>query len=107
MIGGNFDFDGNPISFWEWTALFAHRDRHVAVTAVAEGIEVSTVWMGIDYGFGRTESPLIYETMIFGGARHGDQWRTPNRDAALAAHDQAVALARDGKQQSPGEVLAE
>lgn len=106
MSGSNFDFDGNPIPLWEWVVLFADNDRHVAVTPVGEDVEVSTVWMGIDYGFGRTESPLIYETMIFGGDRDGDQWRTPNRDAALAAHDQAVALARDAKR-SPGEVRAE
>ena len=33
--------------------------------------------------------------MIFGGPHDEYQWRYPNREAALAGHDQAVALARD------------
>jgi hypothetical protein len=95
-VTGMFDFDGNPISQEEWSLLFFHTERHVALTAIADDVEVSTVFMGLDYGWGLTPAPLIYETMIFGGKHHGEQWRTPNRDAAQAAHDQAVALASEG-----------
>ncbi len=90
-----FDFDGNPIDHDEWIRLFfTTHDRHVAHDSVGE-YGVSTVWMGIDYSFGQGEAPLIYETMIFGGDLHGWQERTPNRNAALACHDQALALVRE------------
>lgn len=88
-----YDHEGDPIGFVEWHRLFA-ADRSVACTTVADGVEVSTVFMGLDYSFGMG-TPLIYETMIFGGAHDTERWRTPNRTAALAAHDQAVAFARD------------
>lgn len=86
-----YDFDGDPIDIWEWAHLFHSADRHVAHTEL-DGITVSTVWLGLDHSFdGRV--PLIYETMIFGGAHDEYQYRYPNKDAALAGHDQAVALA--------------
>ena len=75
-------------------ATVASPDRVIARTRVGDDVEVSTVWIGLDYSFGRG-APLIYETMIFGGPHDERQWRYPNRDAALAGHDQAVALARE------------
>jgi hypothetical protein len=91
-----YDFDGNPIGLWEWSELFADTDRRrVARTELGDGVEVSTVWLGLDHRFLGDGPPLIYETMIFGGPHDEWQWRWPNRDAALAGHDQAVALARD------------
>ena len=90
----HYDYDGNPIDLWEWVRLF-HSDDILARTRVDDDVEVSTVWLGLDYSFG-IGTPLIYETMIFSGPHDEIQWRYPNRDAALAGHDQAVALARDG-----------
>jgi hypothetical protein len=90
----HYDYDGEPIDLWEWVRLFHSSDRILARTRVADDVEVSTVWLGLDYSFGHG-TPLIYETMIFGGLADEIQWRYPNRDAALAGHDQAVALARD------------
>jgi hypothetical protein len=90
-----YGFDGESITRAEWCLLFAG-DRHVALTRIGDA-EVSTVWLGIDHNFGLGGAPLIYETMIFGGEHDEEQWRWPNRDAALAGHDQAVALARDAR----------
>jgi hypothetical protein len=90
----HYDLDGNPIGLWEWLALFHSAERIIARDRVDDDVEVSTVWLGMDYAFGKG-TPLIFETMIFGGPHDEWQWRYPNRDAALAGHDQAVALARD------------
>jgi hypothetical protein len=87
-----YDFDGNPIAYEEWYALFAEDRRGVACTQVGE-VEVSTVWLGLDYSFGRGV-PLIYETMVFGGPLDHRQERYPNRVAALAGHDRWVAAVR-------------
>jgi hypothetical protein len=94
MSGTYYDFDGNPIDVLEWGRLFESSDRVLARTFVDDGTEISTVWLGLDYSFGHG-TPLIFETMIFGGPHDEYQDRHTNRDAALAGHDQAVALARD------------
>jgi hypothetical protein len=91
-MGEYYDFDGEPITHLQWTELFSG-DRMVAFTEVDDW-SVSTIWLGLDHSFGLGGSPLIFETMIFGGPCDGEQWRYPNRHAALAGHDQAVAQAR-------------
>jgi hypothetical protein len=91
---GQFDFDGEPIeTFREWCALFASPERLVAFDVLGD-VEVSTVWLGIDYSFGRGV-PLIYETMVFGGELHEVGERYPNRIAAQAGHDRWVAAVRE------------
>lgn len=41
-------------------------DTRVALSRIGDA-EVSTVFLGIDYGFGRTPDPLLFETMVFYG----------------------------------------
>lgn len=52
---------------------------------------VSTVFLGLDHSFGRSE-PLLYETMIFGGPLDQEQWRYSNESEARAGHKNAVRL---------------
>lgn len=95
MPGLYFGFDSEPIDREQWCRLLEDTAaRTVARTEVTDDIMVSTVWIGLDYRFSGDGPPLIFETMIFGGAHDNDVWRYPNRDAARAGHDQAVALAR-------------
>ena len=90
-----YGMDGEPITQTEWIALLGDIEaKRIAWTDLPGGVEVSTVWLGLDHNFGFSGPPLIFETMIFGGKHDQEQWRYPNRDAALAGHDQAVALAR-------------
>ena len=91
-----FDFDGNEIPMWEWFVLFWSEDRSVAATRISDDVGVSTVWLGVDVHTD-SEPPLIYETQVFGGRYNGATWTTPNRHAALAAHDQAVATVRSNR----------
>lgn len=89
-----YDRAGHPISADAWGELHADFGYVVvAKTDAGDGVEVSTVWLGIDYAF--EGPPLIFETMIFGGPLDQACWRYPNEVAALAGHDQAVALARE------------
>lgn len=46
---------------------------------------VSTVFLGIDHGFG-VGRPVLWETMVFGGQLDGLQRRYTSREAALAGH---------------------
>lgn len=60
------------------------------------GTEVSTVWLGLDHGFGYGP-PLIFETMIFGGEHDNDTWRYATLDEALEGHQRACLVAFGGQ----------
>lgn len=72
--------------------------RHVGMTALADDVEVSTVWLGLDHSFGLGGPPLIFETLVFGGPMDGEMDRYPTLDAAQAGHDQMVAAVRERMQ---------
>jgi hypothetical protein len=86
-----YDFDGRRITPVEWGLMFS-RPRRVAYLD-RDGVEVSTVWLGLDHGFGYTDRPLIFETMIFGGDYDEEQWRYATLDEALEGHQRACVLA--------------
>ena len=91
----HYDRQGQPITFARWAQL--HRDdayHRIAYTEISDEVTVSTVWLGLDHGWG-TGPMLIFETMVFGGPHDQDQWRYTTEVQALAGHDQAVALERD------------
>ena len=97
-----YDIDGNPITMEEWSQMFGSR------RAMREGADngestpeedwtrigsthigtawISTVWLGLDHSFG-DGPPLIFETMVFGGAfdQDGERWST--KEQALAGHE--------------------
>jgi len=60
-----YDRDGVGISMWEWSCLFENYDYKVVRKTRVAGVEVSTVWLGIDHNFLMEGPPLIFETMIF------------------------------------------
>jgi len=57
---------------------------------------VSTVWLGLDHGYGGGP-PLIFETMVFGGAHDEDQWRYPTEVEALAGHAEICSVVFRGE----------
>ena len=83
----------DPLAWGEW---FLEAERHVALTQVAEGIEVSTVFLGLDHGFGRSEAPLLFETMTFGLAGEPGEvyWRYATWAEAEAGHRAMCAVIR-------------
>lgn len=66
-------------------------DRTVARTT-ANGVTVSTIFLGLDHSFGGPV-PILYETMIFGGPHDGYQERHTTREKAHAGHLRACAEA--------------
>ncbi len=61
---GHWDKDGRPIPLLLWARLLEDMNyRRVGFDTVKYGFRVSTVWLGIDYGFGIRR--LIFETMVF------------------------------------------
>lgn len=60
-------------------------ERVVARTDVGGGVVLSTVFLGLDHGFG-SGRPLLYESMVFGGPLDGEMHRYATRADALAGH---------------------
>lgn len=79
----------------EWARWFETADRIVAQDNVGD-VRISTVFLGIDHRFGDDGPPLIFETMIFGGAHDQHQTRASTWDEAEAQHAEALAMARSG-----------
>lgn len=94
-----FDWLGRPITREEWARLFDD-ERHVGDDNV-DGVDVSTVWLGLDHSFGLQGAPLIFETMIFGGEFDQWQWRWHTERDAREAHRQIVAALAAGLVPNP------
>lgn len=87
-----YSINSEPISFRTWAEMREDHKR-IALTEITSEIAVSTVWLGIDHGWGQSV-PIIFEMMVFGGPLDQEQWRYATKEAALAGHDQAVAAVR-------------
>jgi hypothetical protein len=68
----------------EWARQFETSNRIVEQTQIGD-VLISTVFRGIDHSFGGGE-PLLFETMIFGGAEDGYQERYSTWDEAVKGH---------------------
>lgn len=74
-----------------WAEWFEAADRHVAQETV-KGILVSTVFLGLDHGFGSNSQPILFETMTFNetGEVLSIQERYATWDEAEAGHGAIV-----------------
>ena len=86
------DGEPRPVDLLTWGKWLQTAERQLARTTVSEGVEVSTVFLGLDHSFGQGP-PLIWETMIFGGPHDSYQPRASTLAAAEAQHASAVRLA--------------
>ena len=93
-----------PDPLMTWARAFESEDRRVAFTQLAPGVEVSTVFLGLDHEFLGDGPPLLFETMIFGGPLDGEQWRYASYDDAMTGHQMAVSKAREALGQRVSEV---
>ena len=90
-----------PVTIEEWAEWFAQpANSRVALTEIALGIAVSTVFLGLDSRqsmydrHGHFQLPMLFETMIRGGP--DDSWceRSGTWEEAVVAHEKAVLVAR-------------
>jgi len=99
-----FDKEGAPISMQRWGELRWHMDDDGRVSEYARvgddhvgAVWVSTVWLGIDHGFGHGP-PQIFETMIFGSeAEFNPVCRYATEADAVAGHWRTVADLKAGR----------
>ena len=79
-----------------WATKFEDAEfRRVSSTKV-NGIEVSTVFLGLDHSFGHGP-PAIFESMIFGGEHDQGQWRYSTWEEAESGHKRIVAALEAGE----------
>jgi hypothetical protein len=84
-----YDRSGKPMTMTDWAEKFDDFDyRRVALTRL-EGGEVSTVWLGLNHRFG-DGTPLIFETMVFGGKMDQECNRYSNEQDAIRGHQEMV-----------------
>jgi hypothetical protein len=82
-----YDRQGNPCSEDEHDRLW--KDRRVALTTLADGTEVSTVYLGMDVNVG-AGPPLIYETSASLGCDPETTVHSATEAEARAAHERMV-----------------
>jgi hypothetical protein len=82
-----------PADLMTWARWFETADRKVWRTALAQpaGVEVSTVFLGLDHSYGEGP-PVLWETMVFGGVYDTKQWRYCTKQEALDGHRRAVQI---------------
>jgi hypothetical protein len=72
----------------DWGRWFEKADRHVAKTEINH-VTVSTVFLGLDHAFGGG-TPILFETLVFGGPLDGEMERYATWDQAEAGHKAIV-----------------
>lgn len=88
---GRYILDGHTpvkeLSLYKWARWFEGHTRRIEQTMI-EGARVSTVFLGLDHAFDEKGSPLLFETMVFGGHRHfeNEQTRCGTWDEAVLMH---------------------
>lgn len=75
----------------KWAMWFENslKERIVEKTQIG-GVEVSTVFLGLNHSFSETGLPILWETMVFGGPLDGEQERYTSIEAAKMGHAEMV-----------------
>ncbi len=82
----------------DWAAFMENfENRRVKQTVLPSGTEISTVFLGMNHGFGGIDR--WFETMVFGGSEDGFQARYVTYDEAQLGHETVVSLIK--KRESP------
>lgn len=95
--GENVALDDDKAVVWaEYMAELRARGLHLVARYEYQGVAVSTVFLGINHNW-EAGPPILFETMVFGGALDDTIWRYSTRKEALAGHDAVVALVEQAK----------
>jgi hypothetical protein len=78
----------------EWAAWMAEKENWILKQDFFGIVLVSTVFLGLDMSFGFSNSPLLFETMIFGGKHDHYQKRCATYVEALEMHKAAHKIVK-------------
>jgi len=88
--------DGDPVpcnDLLTWGKWMETGERRIARTQI-DDVSVSTVFLGLDHSFGGS-TPILFETMVFGGPLDQEQERYATRKEAQAGHDKMVERVKE------------
>lgn len=84
------DADGNPQlepDLMKWAVWFENADnRRVALDALPNGVQVSTMFLGLDHSFTMQGPPVLWETMVHDGKNWTEQHRYTSLQQAKDGH---------------------
>jgi hypothetical protein len=78
-----------PCDMLTWARAMEVTATRIVERTVVGDAEVSTVFLGLDHQFG-DGSPLLFETLVFGGRLDGEMERYSTWDEAVAGHRRMV-----------------
>ena len=98
------DESGNPVlepDILKWAKWFestfdGEYVRRVAITDIGEEVSIITSFLALDHQWG-DGSPLLYETMVFGGKLNGEQDRYSTKEEAVSGHERIVQLVKEAE----------
>jgi hypothetical protein len=86
-----YNREGQPMDHAAYLAKLGDKAyRRVAKDTIGDS-DVSTVWLGLDHGWGYAGAPVIFESMVFRGGNEEDCVRYSTEADALAGHAELVA----------------
>jgi hypothetical protein len=88
--------NGSPVeteTTEEWAQWIKNQDNRRIGWDVKDGVSVSTVFLGMDHNFLPSGTPVLWETMIFGGEHNDYQERYTSEADAREGHKRAMELA--------------
>lgn len=88
----------NPVSvgmnFGAWSDWYEQDNRRELRKDVVDGVVVSTVFLGIDFCYGMSGNPVLWESMVLGGSLNLTCKRYDSAQAALEGHNALVLLVK-------------
>lgn len=102
VLGGHYVLDGREPKrvntdslggLMQWGEFMQTGDRRVGSDYLCGGVHVSTVFLGLDHGWG-TVKPVLFETMVFGGDADGETHRYCTWAEAERGHYHCAARIR-------------
>ena len=89
------DENKNPyvVSFDEFRKGMTDDMKRVAIDYI-DNIKISTVFLGWDHSFIDESTPILFETMIFGGQYDEFQRRYKTYNESLQGHTEAVEMVK-------------
>ena len=88
------DGDKKPynVTLEESYKLYDNPEMKITKQEYIGDILVSTVFLGIDHSFGKSEIPVLWETMVFGGLYNEFTQRYTSHEEALKGHSEIINM---------------
>lgn len=80
----------NVMEYHEW--YMENAVVHVKLDKLPNGVDVSTVFLGLDHNYYGGGKPILFETMIFGGEHEHFMNRYSTWEEAEAGHQDAINM---------------